>query len=69
MNTIEEKRMRVQQAATFNTEFTIPQLCQLLGYRQRLAQEILETQNTLKYKDLLELYEHTNNTIKKLIGI
>lgn len=62
-----EFQNKLMVAAGFDSIRTYPSLFELLGYRKRLAEQILRS-NTLE-KEYQEIYEYTNNQIKLLLGI
>ena len=67
-----EIRKKLIISAYLKVEDAIPSLSQLLGYRKRLAQEILEAEGTAKedqLKDLWQLWHFTNCDINKLLGL
>ena len=44
-------------------------MMQLIGYRQRIAQELLRAHTDEVYDDLKELYNNINDKIKRILGI
>jgi len=44
----------------------LPQLIQLLGYRQRVAQEVIKSGYS---EETINLFDYTNDQIKKLLAI
>lgn len=63
-----ETMEKVQVAANFNTQYAIPNLMQLIGYRQKVAQDLLRA-NSERHSELTELFNYTNEQIKKVLGI
>jgi hypothetical protein len=67
-----ELQEKLRIAAHFNTERTFPHLFQLLGYRQRLAQEMLKSGDLFtpdRDNALVETWEYVNSNILKILGI
>lgn len=71
---IDEKKIRkiesLKSAAQIRADLFTPQLFQLLGYRQRLAQDILnmKTEN-FYYGEALADFDNCNDKIKQLLGL
>jgi hypothetical protein len=58
------------RAASIDTENIMVSLAQLLGYRQRVAQEILKGgYNEENQRALDEQFEYLNTNIKKVLGL
>lgn len=66
---MEEKLNNLRIAAGFDANRTIPGLFQHMGYRQRVAQEILKCHDEAQIKQLEDLLEATNEIIKKILGL
>ena len=66
---VSEEREKIQRAAHFNSMYVITDMMQLIGYRQRIAQELLRGNTDEVYKDLKELYNNINDKIKRILGI
>jgi hypothetical protein len=64
-----DKWAKIQSASQVETEHLMPNLMRLLGYRQRVAQQIREAPKGENLKELDELYEYVNENIKKLLSI
>jgi hypothetical protein len=64
-------KQQIESAASFRVDFVTPHLFQLIGYRQRLAQELLkmyDNQN-FHYGGALAEFDQCNDKIKELLGI
>jgi len=66
---VSEEREKIQRAAHFNSMYVITDMMQLIGYRQRIAQELLRGNTDEVYDDLKELYNNINDKIKRILGI
>ena len=66
---VSEEREKIQRAAHFNSMYVITDMMQLIGYRQRIAQELLRAHTDEVYDDLKELYNNINDKIKRILGI
>jgi len=64
-----EEKEKIQRAAHFNSMYVVTDMLQLIGYRQRIAQELLRGNTDEVYRDLKELYNNINDKIKKILGI
>ena len=67
-----ELQEKLRISANFDIERSLPHLFQLLGYRQRLAQEMLKCSDLLtpdRDNVLVETWEYVNNNILKILGI
>ena len=56
-------------AAGFDSGRSYPSLFELLGYRKRLAEQILRSNSSEMEKKYQEVYEYTNDQIKALLGL
>jgi hypothetical protein len=62
-----EELEKINRVAFHNiSDSFVPNLMQLLGYRQRVAQEIIKSDGNERIHDL---YNYTNGNIKKLLDI
>ena len=60
----------LQRAASIDPERSLLSVSHLLGYRQRVAQEILKGNHTEGDLDQLnDLLDYTNDNIKKALGL
>ncbi len=60
----------LQQCAYMDVRNSIPSLCQLIGYRQKVAQELLKTLEANKEnEEMTNVFLHCNEEIKRLLGI
>ena len=66
---VSEEKEKIQRAAHFNSMYVITDMMQLIGYRQRIAQELLRAHTDEVYDDLKELYNNINDKIKRILGI
>ena len=68
---IMEIRERIIVSAHLKFEDAIPSLSQLIGYRQRVAQEILDKgfDESPSSKNLYELWNYANENINKILGL
>lgn len=66
---INELYEKINIASVLNSPFVIQSVMQHIGYRQRIAQEILSEQDEMKKDILIETFNYTNNQIKKLLAI
>ena len=66
---VSEEKEKIQRAAHFNSMYVVTDMLQLIGYRQRIAQELLRGNTDEVYRDLKELYNNINDKIKKILGI
>jgi hypothetical protein len=62
-------RENLQMAADMKIDFAIPSLCQLIGYRQKVAQDILGCKDEEQLEYLNSVYDRANYHIKQLLGI
>ena len=63
-----EKNKKIALALRLNSNYIIPNLCQLLGNRQTIAQLILQSKG--EDKELYEQYfDRVNDEIKKYLGV
>ena len=62
-------RMKMQEAAHFDANTVSPSLFQSLGYRQRLAQEVLLTTDDHYREVLMTLFEDSTLRIKLILGL
>jgi len=70
INTELQHQLRMAAYMGINTSNVFPNISHLLGYRQRVAQEILgEIVETEKSKMLLMTFENINNEIKSILGL
>jgi len=60
---------RLEVAATFNTERSAPHIYQLIGYRQKIAQELLRSGTEDYRKSLDQNYEYVQEQLKLVLGI
>lgn len=71
MSTI-EAREKLIVSAHMKIEDAIPSLSQLIGYRQRVAQEILSKEGGCtneELSDLWRMWNFANSDIKKILGL
>lgn len=47
----------------------IPNLSQLIGYRQRVAEIIVQNVSEIQTKEAIELFNYMNQKIKELLGL
>lgn len=66
---IVDEFVKISRSASMDSLNIHSNLFQLLGYRQRVAQEILENKNDENVKELISLFNYTNEQIKKLLAI
>ena len=59
----------LRRASGFDANRTYPSLFQHLGYRKRIAEQLLREIDDDKTKLLTELYERVNCEIKLIIGL
>jgi predicted nucleic acid-binding OB-fold protein len=59
----------IKVAVSLDINNSIPQLFQLLGYRKRVAEEMLKNHNEEEFKALKDIFERVNNDIKLLLGL
>ena len=64
----EESLRLIQASASIEVNHLLPNLMRLIGYRQRVAQELLSRPESNK-DELSELYDHINDQIKILLAI
>jgi hypothetical protein len=65
-----DKWAKIQSASHVETEHLIPNLMRLLGYRQRVAQEMRKiTHETDAYVELEKVYDYVNEDIKRLLSL
>lgn len=64
-----ELLQKLQIAANFNVESTCPTLFHLLGYRQRIAEQMIIEMNDENSKFLEDIFERINHDIKLVLGI
>lgn len=65
----EEYIEKVGLAAGFNCQYAIPNLVQLLGYRQRVAQDLLRAKEPENKMNLETELNYVNSNIRLLLGI
>jgi hypothetical protein len=53
---------------TINALYAIPNLMQLIGCRQKVAQDLLRVNGEQRI-ELTELFNYTNEEIKKVLGV
>ena len=63
-----EELEKVKISAYFDAGRTMPALMQLIGYRQNVAQNLLNS-NGETHEELMEIYNYTNDQIKKVMGL
>ena len=68
-NTMTEKIEKLRIAAFFDANRTYPALFQHLGYRKRLAEQILHEIDEQKINELNELFDRVESEIKMIIGL
>jgi hypothetical protein len=64
-------KQQIEQAAGFRVDYTTSHLFQLIGYRQRIAQDLLkmyDNQN-FHYGAALADFDQCNEKIKQLLGL
>jgi hypothetical protein len=65
-----DKWAKIQSASQVETEHLIPNLMRLLGYRQRIAQDMRKrTEGTSEFNEIERAYDYINEDIKKLLSI
>lgn len=65
-----ELRTRIEAAAHCEAERTLLSISQLLGYRQRVAQELLSfDSDDEEFKSLLGIFDDSENKIKSILGL
>ena len=64
-----DKLNNIRIAASFDANRTYPSLFQQLGYRKRVAEQMLRSVDENEHHELNEVYEYVNNTIKAIIGV
>jgi hypothetical protein len=66
-----KKQRNIEQAAcgTHHRDSSVASLFHWLGYRSRVAQDILEAPDEKTRKLLMELYDTCNENIKNLLNI
>jgi hypothetical protein len=64
-------KQQIESAASFRVDFVTPHLFQLIGYRQRLAQELLKgyDKQNFHYGAALAEFEQCNEKIQQLLGL
>lgn len=62
---------QLQSAASLRVDFITPHLFQLLGYRQRLAQDLVQMydKQNFHYGAALADFEQCNDKIKQLLNL
>jgi hypothetical protein len=72
MNNVIEIREKLIISAHLKIEDCIPSLSQLIGYRQRVAQEILNKEGgctDAQLNDLWTMWHYVNCDINKILGL
>ena len=65
-----DKLQQLRVALTTQSALIVPQLCEMIGYRKKIAELIhLGRMNESELTSLYEQLDYTNNTIKKLLGL
>ncbi len=64
-----ERHRKIYSSANFDLQYIIPNLCKLVGYRERVAQEIIKSNNEESLEVLNELYDNVENDMKKYLGL
>jgi len=59
----------LQRTAAFDANRTYPYLFQQLGYRKRIAEDLLHSNIEEYTKILTELYNQVNSEIKLILGL
>lgn len=62
-------RRKIQESAYFDANKVSPSLFQSIGYRQRIALQLLENSNVEYQDQLMMLYDDANSRIKLLLGL
>ncbi len=60
---------KLQIAASMEAKNIIPSLSQLIGYRQKIVQDILRSDDIDQSNNLIAIYLEVNERIKQLIAI
>lgn len=62
---------QIQSAAGFRVDYITPHLFQLIGYRQRIAQDLLKSYDNqnFHYGAALAEFEQCNDKIKQLLNL
>lgn len=69
MNNILELREKLIVSAHIKIEDAIPSLSQIIGYRQRVAQEIMSETSDIKLKELWEMWNYSTSQICAILGL
>lgn len=64
-----ELYQNLQRACNFDANNTYPILFQHMGYRKRIAEQLLIEYDHDKLKLLTDLYDKVNNEIKLIMGL
>lgn len=64
-----DRYQNIKRAAGFDIIRTYPSLFQHLGYRKRVAEELLHTTDETAIKLLEDVFENVNSKIKLILGL